>query len=112
MKTMFEKLPDNVEKLKTLLLSERKVSLETIKVLQEKNQYLLELFRLAQQKQFGKSSEKHSGQGELFNEAEVLVDEETESQSQDEKTVSKPLNKPKRKQNGRASCRERVLRLV
>jgi transposase len=37
--------------------------------------YLQEQFRLAQQKQFGASSEGHPGQGELFNEAEELVAE-------------------------------------
>ena len=43
----------------------------------EKIEYLLEQFRLAQQKRFGASSEIHSGQGELFNEAEV-EDDKTE----------------------------------
>ena len=36
-------------------------------------QYLEEQFRIAQHKQFGKSTEGHPGQGELFNEAEGLV---------------------------------------
>ncbi|NRA62323.1 MAG: IS66 family transposase, partial [Psychrobium sp.] len=40
----------------------------------EKIEYLLEQFRLAQQKRFGGSSEAHPGQGELFNEAEVEDD--------------------------------------
>ena len=31
--------------------------------------YLEEQFRVAQHKQFGKSTEGHPGQGELFNEA-------------------------------------------
>ena len=35
--------------------------------------YLIEQFRLAQQKRFGKSSEGDPGQGELFNEAEALT---------------------------------------
>ncbi len=35
--------------------------------------YLEEQFRIAQHKQFGKSTEGHPGQGELFNEAEELV---------------------------------------
>ena len=35
--------------------------------------YLEEQFRVAQHKQFGKSTEGHPGQGELFNEAEELV---------------------------------------
>gem|GEM_PF-2818351 len=44
----------------------------------EKIEYLLEQFRLAQQKRFGASTECHSGQGELFNEAEV-EDDKTEA---------------------------------
>lgn len=44
-------------------------------------QYLEEQFRIAQQRQFGKSTEGHPGQGELFNEAEELVaDVETPEQ--------------------------------
>ena len=36
--------------------------------------FLEEQFRLAQQKQFGKSAEGHPGQGELCNEAEVQTE--------------------------------------
>ena len=53
---------------------------------------------MAQHKQFGKSSEANLTQGELFNEAEQLIDEEIPSeQSQDNETTSKTRNKPKRK---------------
>ena len=54
--------------------------------------FLEEQFRLAQQKQFGKSAEGFAGQGELFNEVEeiaVLV----EAEQQD---ISYRRNKPKR----------------
>lgn len=61
--------------------------------LKSKNQYLLKQFRLAQQKQFGKSSEAHAGQGELFNEAEQIIDEVIEPEV---KTVSMTRRKPKR----------------
>lgn len=61
--------------------------------LKSKNQYLLEQFRLAQQKQFGKSSEAHPGQGELFNEAEQLLDEAVKDET---KTVSTTKKHPKR----------------
>lgn len=54
----------------------------------DKIAYLEEQFRLAQQKQFGKSSEVFPGQGELFNEAEEIA-ESTE--------ISYICNKPKRK---------------
>lgn len=99
MKTAIKSLPNDVEKLKALLLSERHSSAQKdveIKTLQEKNQYLLEQFRLAQHKQFGKSSEAHPGQGELFNEAEHLLDEVVEQVSGTDTTQSNN-NKPKRK---------------
>ena len=60
----------------------------------ERNQYLLEQFRLAQQKQFGKSAEGFVGQGELFNEAEeVTVSVEAEP-LEISYTRSKPTRKP------------------
>lgn len=46
-----------------------------VESLQDEKQQLIEPFRLAQQKQFGASSEGHSGQGELFNEAEAEVEQ-------------------------------------
>lgn len=61
--------------------------------LENRNQFLEEQFRLAQQKQFGASSEGHPGQGELFNEAEELV-ADTSVEKED---ISYTRNKPKRK---------------
>ena len=90
-------LPNDIETLKALLLSERQLSADkdvTIQGLLDKNQYLIEQFRLAQQKQFGKSSEVDDGQGDLFNEAEALLDEAIESEVQ---AISYTRNKPKRK---------------
>ena len=55
--------------------------------------YLEEQFRLAQQKQFGASSEGYPGQGELFNEAEELVVEAPVEKEE----ISYTRNKPKRK---------------
>jgi hypothetical protein len=43
--------------------------------LQSRNLFLEEQFRLAQQKRFGASSEGPPGQGELFNEAEVELEQ-------------------------------------
>ncbi len=71
MNSAFETLPNDPKQLKALLLEERSITRQ----LKERNQYLLEQFRLAQQKQFGKSSEVHAGQGELFNEVEQIIDE-------------------------------------
>jgi len=41
--------------------------------LENRNQFLKEQFRLAQQKQFGKSPKGHPGKGEHFNAAEKRV---------------------------------------
>ncbi len=97
-------LPNDVETLKALLLFERQLLEEkdsalhkkdlTIKELQNKYQYLLEQFRLAQNKQFGKSSEIDDVQGDLFNEAETLVDEVAEPEVE---TINYTRNRPKRK---------------
>jgi len=59
-----------------------------------RNRYLEEQFRLAQQKQFGKSCEGFTGQGELFNEAEEVAETVVEEEKQD---ISYSRNKPKRK---------------
>lgn len=65
------------------------------KRLDRRNQFLEEQFRLAQQKQFGTSSEGYPGQGELFNEAEALVEQsEVEPEQED---ISYIRNKAKRK---------------
>lgn len=62
--------------------------------LKEKNQRLLEQFRLAQQKQFGQSSESFPGQGELFNEAEDIADIVEEEKQDISYTRKKPKRKP------------------
>lgn len=84
-------LSNDVKKLQALLVEKD----SEIKALQEKNQYLLEQFRLAQQKQFGKSSEKDSGQGELFNEVEQIIDEEEAIQVEDKEVTNEPRKQPK-----------------
>lgn len=40
-----------------------------------RNRYLEQQFRLAQQKQFGKSAEVFDAQSELFNEAEDIIEQ-------------------------------------
>ena len=74
--------------------------------LENRNQFLEEQFRLAQQKQFGKSAEGHPGQGELFNEVEelqVLVEENTQE------TITYTRNKAKRSKISADIPRERVV---
>ena len=101
MKTANQSLSNQVKTLHSLLLGKDDLLQEKdieIKNLQEKNQYLLEQFRLAQHKQFGKSTEANLDQGELFNEAEQLIDEAIASEkSQNKENTSKTLNQPKRK---------------
>ncbi len=71
----------------------------------ERNQYLLEQFRLAQQKQFGKSAEGFVGQGELFNEAEDIA----ETAEPEQQAISYTRNKPKRKPLPKDLPREHVI---
>ena len=66
---------------------------EQLEQLHSRNEFLEEQFRLAQQKQFGASSEGHPGQGELFNEAEAEV-EQPEPKQADPVTRKKPKRKP------------------
>ena len=76
-------------------LLQRVAELESL--LAEKNAkiaFLEEQFRLAQQKQFGTSSEGHPGQGELFNEAEEIDESVVPEQEIIEYTRNKPKRKP------------------
>ena len=67
---------------------------QIIAQLQARNMFLEEQFRLAQQKQFGASSEAHPAQGDLFNEVEVEQDEIEQEEVSTTKVVKK---KPVRK---------------
>jgi transposase len=78
-----ENLPDDPATLKRMLSQ-----------VMSRYQYLEEPFRIAQHKQFGKSTEGHPGQGELFNEAEELV---AEVETPEQEAISYTRNKPKRK---------------
>ena len=96
MKTRVQTLPNDIALLQQLLLEQQALleakdtELEAkdgkIAKLIESYQCLLEQFRLAQKKQFGRSSETHPDQGELFNEAEALVDNPDEDNSDDSET--------------------------
>ena len=94
-----EPLPDNVEQLKKLLLSERLVSEQKdleIDRLKQSYQQMLEQFKLSQQRQFGKSSEVSSDQLGLFNETEELGDapEVVVAPSTPKVTQRRPKRKP------------------
>lgn len=89
--TDIDSLPDDLVELKRQLIAERELTAKQAARLM----YLEEQFRLAQQQRFGASSEGHPGQGELFNEAEEIVEvAQDESEQQD---ISYTRNRPKRK---------------
>ena len=70
---------------------------------------LEDYLRLAKQKQFGRSSEKHPGQGEIFNEVELAVaTDETINSEETNATISKPHKKRGRKGFSENIVREQV----
>lgn len=96
-------LPDDATLLKTLLCE------QSARLL-----FLEEQFRLAQHQRFGKSSEKTDKdapvQGNLFNEAETLIDEnEKVDEDADKEQISYTRNKPKRKPLPKDLPREEVI---
>ena len=76
--------------------------------LEQNYQYLLEQFRLAQQRQFGKSSESAPDQLGLFNEAEQ-IQEEADKAGSEQETITCRRNKPKRKPLPKDLPRETVV---
>lgn len=101
MKKVPETLPTDVTALQEMVVALRVQNDD----LTAKNQRLSEMFRLAQQKRFGNSSESFPGQGELFNEAEELV----EQAADDEETITYTRKKPKREKISADIPRERVI---
>jgi transposase len=83
-------LKQRIAELEKLLENERQLSLQKdaqIAALEER-------WRLAQQKQFGKSAEGFVGQGELFNEVEEIIEAIEEEQQSISYTRKKPVRKP------------------
>ncbi len=98
MQTASQRLPDDIQKLKKLLILERELSIQKdarIDHLSQQYQQILEQFRLAQQRQFGQSSESNLNQLGLFNETEQTL-EADEPQAEHE-TINYTRQKPKRK---------------
>ena len=92
MKEAPKTLPTDVTALQELVVALRAQNDDLV----AKNQRLSEMFRLAQQKRFGKSSEVYPGQGELFNEAEELVEEAADVEKE---TITYTRQKPKREKH-------------
>jgi transposase len=92
-------LPDDPELLKKLLLQQV-----------QRNQYLEEQFRLAQQKQFGQSAEGFDAQGDLFDEVEDVVEQgAVEQVDVEQQDISYTRNKPKRKPLPKDLPREQIV---
>ena len=86
---MVDTLPDDPESLKALLLSTRK----EVERLTKQVHDLFEALRLERHRHYGTKSEKHPGQGELFDEAESEASQESDA---DSTATSKPAKKHKR----------------
>ena len=75
-----------------------------------KIQQLFEQLKLARHQRFGASSESHPGQGELFNEAEQIAEDEDNTNENPSIEIAKPKrNKPKRKPLPKDLPREVIL---
>lgn len=100
MKTASERLPDDLGQLKKVIIDLQQMvekQASEIQAKETKIQWLIEQFRLAQHKQFGKSSESAANQLELFNEAEQVSDDDTLEEDQASETITYERSKPKRK---------------
>jgi transposase len=102
MKIDANSLPDDPEQLKKMLLELQQAMAVKDKELAKKDEIihgLLERYEIAKRKQFGKSSEQSPGAGEIFNEAEEILDEvdKTLLAEIDNKQATTVKSKPKRK---------------
>jgi len=97
-------LPDRIEQLQNLVTDLR----AELAKKDRRIDYLIEQFRLAQQRQFGKSSEASPGQLELFNEAEQIMEKE-EQPDDEQETITYQRSKPKRKALPESLPREQVI---
>ncbi|MCP4487026.1 MAG: IS66 family transposase [Gammaproteobacteria bacterium] len=112
MQTAPESLPGNPEQLKKLLLSESVLlaqKVDEIVHLKQQYQQILGQFRLAQQRQFGKSSEASPDQLGLFNEAEQIDEAVQEGTPDEQETLTYTRNKPKRKPLPKDLPREQII---
>jgi len=97
-------LPARIEQLQNLVTDLR----AELAKKDQRIDYLIEQFRLAQQRQFGKSSEASPDQLELFNEAEQIL-EEAEKADSEQQTITYQRSKPKRKPLPESLPREQVI---
>lgn len=95
-------LPTDPEALQKMVLSLQ----SQVKNLTAEKQHLIEQFRLAQQQRFGASIEDHPAQGNLFNEAEAVLDVGEEV---DESTPTSIKKKPIRQKLPKMLEREIII---
>jgi transposase len=93
-----QSLPDDPVELKKIIAE-----------LTAKNAYLEEQFRLAMQRAYGSKAESHPAQGELFNEAESLDEQEVAEVEEDKQHISYSRKKPVRQSLPEGLPRERVV---
>lgn len=118
MERPLEPLPNDSERLKALLVDTQQAlaqkddalarSAHEIDILKSKLAWFEEQLQLARHKRFGASSEKHPGQEELFNEAEVLSDQ-SGTEEHEEITYRRAKGKPGRRPLPAHLPREEVL---
>lgn len=112
MKTASEQAPEDIEQLrKTIANLQSRVEKQAAEIQSKETriQWLIEQFRLAQHKQFGRSCESHPDQGDLFNEAEQLADETVTDEDLATETVSYQRRQPKRQPLPKDLPRETIL---
>ncbi len=107
MKDDANSLPNDPEQLKQMLLELQRVVIQkdgelakkddVIAEQQVKYQELLERYNVKLAKEYGKKSEKMPGAGAVFNEAELLLDEDDKRILENEPSTTKTTAKPKRK---------------
>lgn len=100
MKLDAHSLPDDPEQLKRMLLELQQVIAKKDEELAEKDAQiheLLQAYNAKLAKEYAKKSEKMPGAGELFNEAEALLDEHDKALLASSSSVKKEKATPKRK---------------
>ena len=112
MHTAPDRLPSDLETLQDIVLdlqAQLAAKDSQIEHLQQQYQHMLEQFRLAQQRQFGRSSEASADQLGLFNESEQLAEDVTDEAAPERETLTYTRNKPKRKPLPKDLPRETVV---
>ena len=109
MKIDANSLPDAPEQLKKMLLELQRRMDEELAKKDDAYQELLERYNAKLAKAYGKKSEKIPGAGEVFNEAEAVLDEQDKAILAEPARETKTETKPKRKPLPQGLPREEVV---